>query len=152
MIQGQLRRFELFDQVDDAGVRVLERLFTTRRVRAGGAIIKEGKRGDELYLVLDGNVEVRKRKSASEWSVRRHLIDGQLFGVIALLGDGLRTATCTATDRTLLGVLSKADFEALRADEPAVYVRLMQVLAHQLAKDNRAVRDLLDGAMAHSPA
>ena len=81
-----------------------------RYVPAGGVVVEEGARGDEFFIVLDGECKVTKRGTAGECSPR--LGGGHHFGERALLtmnklgaGAGLRQATVTATrDTTLLRI------------------------------------------------
>ena len=52
-----------------------------------------GGRGDWLYIVVDGQVEVLKRVPGQGDATLRRLGPGDCFGEIALLGDHIRTAT-----------------------------------------------------------
>ena len=66
----------------------------------GEVVFREGDRGDRLYVVMDGEVEVTKRQpDASEVTLRK-LGPGECFGEIALVSDSPRTATV----RTMRGV------------------------------------------------
>ncbi len=63
-------------------------------------IFREGDRGDWLYVLLDGEVEVTRRVPGQGESVLRRLGPGDCFGEIALVSDRPRSATV----RSLTGV------------------------------------------------
>jgi len=59
----------------------------------GQAIFREGDHGDWLYIIEDGEVEVRKNVAGQGETPIRRLGPGDCFGEIALLGDHVRTAS-----------------------------------------------------------
>jgi NADH dehydrogenase len=73
----------------------------------GQAIFREGDHGDWLYIIEEGEVEVRKHVAGQGETPIRRLGPGDCFGEIALLGDHVRTASthsltsanCLAIDR-----------------------------------------------------
>ena len=60
---------------------------------AGQAIFREGDHGDWLYIIEEGEVEVRKQVAGEGEVPIRRLGPGDCFGEIALLGDHVRTAS-----------------------------------------------------------
>jgi len=72
---------------------------------AGQAIFREGDHGDWLYIIEDGQVEVRKAISGQGETPIRRLGPGDCFGEIALLGDHVRTAsTHSLTSANVLAI------------------------------------------------
>jgi CRP-like cAMP-binding protein len=95
-----------------------------RRVGAHTHIVKKGERGDAFYVILDGSVLVEPPGIS--------LGPGHTFGELALLDDGPRTATVTATEETSLLRLPQAKFIKLLKDEPAMAIALLRQLASRL--------------------
>lgn len=93
--------------------------------RAEGAILaKEGESGVGFFLLLEGSAEV-----SVKGETRAALAAGDAFGEIALLDDGPRTATVTATSPVrMLGITAWA-FKALVREHPEMAVKLLEVLA-----------------------
>ena len=72
---------------------------------AGQAIFREGDHGDWLYLIEEGEVEVRKHVLGQGDVAIRRLGPGDCFGEIALLGDHVRTAsTHSLTSANVLAI------------------------------------------------
>jgi NADH dehydrogenase len=84
-----------------------ERAVSIRRehFEPGQAIFKEGDHGDWLYIIEDGEVEVRKVLPGQGETPIRRLGPGDCFGEIALLGDHVRTAsTHSITSANVLAI------------------------------------------------
>ncbi|KAF4317125.1 hypothetical protein BBO99_00008209 [Phytophthora kernoviae] len=78
-------------------------------VNAGDTILTEGSRGDDFYIIADG--EVSCTRGGEEVSAR--LGAGDFFGELALIHDDVRQATVTAMRKTKLLVLDRATFRRL---------------------------------------
>lgn len=86
---------------------------------ANDEIIGEGEKGDALYIITRGQVEVFK-----EGARIAELRDGDFFGEMALLGDQVRTATVKAKIPTTLLRLNRKDVIAHAASDPELKLRL----------------------------
>lgn len=77
-------------------------------------IIREGDKGDEFYIILEGSAKVVDSKHG----VLATMYEGHCFGEMALLSDEPRVASVVATsDKCVVLCLSKASFKsALSAD------------------------------------
>jgi CRP-like cAMP-binding protein len=103
------------------------RLTTETTVPEGRVLTKEGERGAEFAIVLSGTADVVQRgKLVSQLAAGTH------YGEMALLDDGPRTATITATSPMTLAVVARNDFGRLLEDVPAVARAIMRALARRL--------------------
>jgi len=75
---------------------------------SGGWICREGEPADALYILGDGEAEVVKASSSRRNFVVASLTPGVLFGHVAVVTGGLRTASVRAVGATRLLVLSTA--------------------------------------------
>ena len=99
-----------------------------RRVGAGEVVINEGETGNEFFVIMDGQAQVRRggKKVAT-------LGPGQFFGDLAVLDKAPRNATVTAeTPMALLLVLGQREFSALIEEVPGFAHKLLAGLAHRL--------------------
>ena len=99
----------------------------------GAILIKEGKLGHEFFLLLDGEVDVRRkgRKVTS-------LANGTFFGEMALVSARPRNATVTASSPVRVLVVHEQAFRRLLHDSPGIQLKVMQTLADRATENARA--------------
>ena len=102
---------------------------TRQSIAAGGTVIRQGEQGDSLYLVEAGTLEVLINEpfQSAPRSVAV-LGPGAIFGEMALLGDGRRTATVRAISATTLLVLSAQSWRVLAAQFPKATTSLLRIM------------------------
>lgn len=98
---------------------------------AGTEIFHEGQDADAAFLVLEGNVEVRKRTDDGH-KVMATLGNGDVLGEMALFGGDVRSADAVALTDTKAFRLSRADFENRLAGTDAVLRRMVSILVARL--------------------
>ncbi len=101
---AMVARVPLFSKFDASAIADLVSLLRARTVTAGTTLMRKGDRGDAMYFIASGMVEVCNEKL----TVR--LREGEFFGEMALLTREPRTATVTALSSTDLLVLDVDDF------------------------------------------
>jgi CRP-like cAMP-binding protein len=106
----------------------------TRNFAKGKTIFKEGDLGDEFFVIVRGRVEIR--------SGDRHFEtlgpDG-IFGEMALIDDGPRSATAVALTDVTVAPIKENQFLFLVKNTPFFALNVMRVLAHRLRRQNKAV-------------
>lgn len=126
----------MFSACSKKDLMLLRRLGDRAHYSAGDVLVKEGSRGHELFVVLDGEAQVSRgrRKLAI-------LGPGSYFGELAFLDPAPRNATVTAlTDLDAL-VISERELATLLADVPAISRRIMVGMARRLQEaDARPLR------------
>ncbi len=95
---------------------------------AGKDLTREGERGREFFVLLDGAADVRRRgrKVAT-------LGGGDFFGEIALIGNVPRTATVTTSSSARALVVTDRAFRSLIARAPKLQEKVLEALAERLA-------------------
>jgi ATP-binding cassette subfamily B protein len=110
--------------------------FAPQRVAAGSTIISQGDLGDRFYLIARGSVDVLQRDAEGTERRVRVLQDGDHFGELALLGEGVRSASVRAQTPCVLLSLSAQQFERLLAEEPTVKAEVQRVAEDRLITGN----------------
>jgi voltage-gated potassium channel len=123
---AMVARVPLFARLDAASIADLVGILRARTVPAGTTIIRKGERGDAMYLIASGRVEVE----SAAGKVR--LEEGDFFGEIALLSREPRSATVTAMRATDLLILDADDFLRLVDRLPDIGAKV-----HAVAKERR---------------
>lgn len=111
-----LARVELFDGLSEAEIDALAGVCREQTYTAGEEITSQGQPGDELFVVMDGFVEVNRSLPSGEDPPRTmvRLGTGQMFGEMALVDHGMRSATVMAvSDETRILTIHRQDFERL---------------------------------------
>ena len=105
---------ELFEGITPAELQAISLICKEITFKSGEVITRQGETGDDLYIVLDGYVEVLHSGTSPELSPRTivHLGKGQIFGEMALVDHGPRSATVrAASDPTKLLKIHCDEFE-----------------------------------------
>ena len=95
---------------------------------AGKILTREGDRGREFFVLLDGTAEVEKSGEQI-----RTLGAGDFLGEIALVSREPRTATVTTTSPARALVITDRAFRALLDRVPEIQVKVLEALAKRLA-------------------
>jgi CRP/FNR family cyclic AMP-dependent transcriptional regulator len=98
---------------------------------AGKLLTREGDRGREFFVLVDGTAEVRK-----DGELIRTLGPGDFLGEIALISREPRTATVTTTSDVQALVITDQAFASLLDHMPSVEKAVLEALADRLAPDH----------------
>ena len=126
---AMVARVPVFANLDAATITDLVGMLQSRTVPAGTTIVRKGERGDSMFLIASGIVEV----STTAGPVR--LQAGDVFGEMSLLLRAPRSATVTAVKATDLLVLDAADFHRLVDRSPETRARIDDIARSRL-RDN----------------
>ena len=99
-------------------------------VPAGKTLTKEGARGREFMVIVDGAADVRKKGRKINT-----LGSGDFLGEIALISGGPRTATVTTTSESDLLVLTDRAFRQLTRQMPSIHASVVKALSERLQAD-----------------
>ncbi len=122
-----LQSVPLFAELTQPDLDEVARLFKERRFAAGETVTKEGAGGAAFFVIGAGEASV------SIGGVERAtLSSGDYFGEIALIDEGARTATITATTDLVCYGLTLWDFRPLVERHPTIGWKLLQALAQRL--------------------
>ena len=113
-----------------------------RNFAAGTVLFEEGQPGDDMYIVVAGEVEIRRQVGESE-RVLAVLPAGEFFGEMAILNARPRSATAVVRSAARLLVIEGKTFEAMLRARPEVALRIIKSLALRLESANQQVELLL---------
>ncbi|PYQ09911.1 MAG: hypothetical protein DMH00_12230 [Acidobacteria bacterium] len=126
-----LQRVPLFADLTKREVQQIARLFKERRFSSGETVIKEGSGGAAFFVIESGEatVFIRGKKHTT-------LKPDDYFGEIALIDEGTRMATITATSALVCYGLTFWDFRPLVEANGVIGWKLLQRMAKML-RDTR---------------
>ena len=99
---------------------------------AGEVIFRSGDPGSALYLVTRGRASVHIRHDDGDIRLVTFAA-GAVFGELALLDRGPRSATVTAEEDMQGFGLSEASFAVLCREQPNIAIKLLQALGRELS-------------------
>lgn len=117
----------LFSALSAEGLRALLGAFEMITVPAGHHVIEEGEEGAEAYIVARGELEVSRRGNDEDGKgpiVLARLVNGALFGEMALLSRAPRAASVIATRPSIVLVAKRDALEAAAEKRPDVGMEL----------------------------
>jgi len=97
-------------------------------VKGGKHLFKTGDHGDELYLVVRGEVDIRVPTTRHHYKRLAHYGPGTMFGEITFLEPGPRSADAVALRPCELLILDRSGFENLKRAHPAAAVAVLMAL------------------------
>jgi len=125
--QEFLKRIALFRALPDDALEALAEAVEPADCRAGETVIDDGSIGDTLFLVVEGQVAVRK--GSRTLAV---LGPGDYFGEMALIDDAPRAAAVVALTELRLLCLSRLVFQSLTQEHPGVLAELCRLFVRRL--------------------
>jgi serine/threonine protein phosphatase PrpC len=135
-----LANMPLFARLTERELMRVMQAVEVREHKDGEIVIREGDKGDELFIVLDGKVLVSRGEQALT-----QLGPGEFVGEMALIRSVPRSATVTAVGAAELITIRRADFfEILRKEHEVAVKMLWQflgVLADRLDQTSSELHD-----------
>jgi CRP/FNR family transcriptional regulator, cyclic AMP receptor protein len=99
--------------------------------KAGKILIREGDRGREFFILLDGSADVTRR--GKRIATRKA---GDFFGEVALISKRPRNATVTTTAPSVVLVVTDRDFKHLVGQSPQIALKILQAVGERLPDDD----------------
>jgi CRP/FNR family cyclic AMP-dependent transcriptional regulator len=139
---SSLKQADIFYELTPTQLEMVAALCQERRGQAGDIIFEENAASDELYIIVQGEVDIQVDpalvggedvKSLGLVTIAT-LRRGQSFGEVALVDQGLRSASarCAANGTQLL-VIPRDKLILLCDTDPQLGYRMMRNLAADLA-------------------
>jgi CRP-like cAMP-binding protein len=119
------------------GTEELERLLELGEVRElprGELVFREGEPGRELFIVLEGRVEVVARLDTDQQRTLATLGAGDCFGEMSLIDIQRRSASVIATEASRFLVLSTRAFRDLQTWRLESYTLIVLNIAREISR------------------
>jgi CRP-like cAMP-binding protein len=133
-----LARMPLFRPLNDREILRVLQVTDVMAYKDGDTVITQGARGEELFIVLSGTVDVMRGDAKLTT-----LQPGEHVGEMALIRSQPRSATVKSAGESELMVIRRTDFFEILRNEHQLAVKLLWqflgVLADRLADTNRAL-------------
>lgn len=128
-----LKGVDLFSELPGKELLNMVSIAEEVRFREGEDILQEGEPGDSLFVIVKGQVEVhRAGRSIAVLGAR------ETFGEMALLDQGVRSATVTVLEPVIALRIESEPFFELMATKRQIALGVIRILTRRL---RRAISD-----------
>jgi CRP/FNR family cyclic AMP-dependent transcriptional regulator len=135
-----LREVDIFQDLSESQLERVAQICEERVCHIGAVIFEENTASDELYIIADGMVDIRVDPSIlgipsqADPTTITTLRRGQIFGEVALVDQGLRSASARCADNnTKLLVINRDDLISLCDQDFQMGYVLMRNIAADLS-------------------
>jgi CRP/FNR family cyclic AMP-dependent transcriptional regulator len=126
-------------QLDSIGAHLALKVY-----EKGEYVLREGEKGDSLYVILVGQVKVFSvdANDPSREVILKTLGPGEFFGELPLFDQEPRSASVATMERCHLQILSYRAFQRAIEASPDIGQRVMETLARRVRAATRKIGDL----------
>jgi CRP-like cAMP-binding protein len=133
-VQQLLKSISLFRGLNHEQLRRIAQLTYPETYHAADIIFEQDVEGDKMYVVSKGQVEIRVKGSTGAVNSVLILGQGQVFGEMALIDQGTRSATVVALqNETEVYAIAGDEFSALCNGDTAIGYIMMRNIAQDLS-------------------
>lgn len=154
-----LKEVDIFEGLSEEQYERVASICQELHYNKGDVIFEENSKGNELFIINNGRVEIKvsavpESKVEGEGAIATivTLGRGQVFGEVALVDEGLRSATarCVADNSRLYSV-KRSDFMQMCKDAPTIGFIVMRNIAADIAFKIRYTDLMLKGQLVWRP-
>jgi CRP-like cAMP-binding protein len=131
---GFLQNVPLFQSLNNRHLEHLAKRMVERQYAAGQPIVTQGHGGEGFFVVVSGNAEAYRERADGDKVAVNTFGPTDFFGELALLDDGLRTASVVATEPTQCLALTRWDFITALREDAEMAVLILQELAKRFRR------------------
>lgn len=137
-----LQQVPFFRSLNDKALLDLCSITLEQTFPTGTMVIREGDRGDALYILKSGKINVLKRTSAGIDSLITTLSRGAMIGEMAIIDEQPRSASIATTQETTFLIITKNDFKKLLNENPEITFQMFRVTNERLRITNSHLKEL----------
>nr|MBA3804256.1 cyclic nucleotide-binding domain-containing protein [Acidobacteriota bacterium] len=137
---ASLAEIQLFDALNDEDRNALAGVIDSQKVAQGETLFQAGEPGDSLFIVRAGEIELYIKDTVGQKIVLNVSTAGDMFGELALLDSGARTATAVALSDSELLVLDRGDLLLLFQKKPDAALHMLGVMSGMTRKADQLLR------------
>jgi len=139
----RLREIGLFGALSDETLEHLASVLQRKNVAPGTTIFQEGDHGHDMFVVLDGEVEVLKKSRRGRQQRVAILGPSDMLGEMSIIDVQPRSATVRALAPTRLLRIAAEDLDALYRHDLKAYAIVVLNVARDLSRRLRVTDGIL---------
>ena len=132
------RRSGICMKIDKSTFEQQVRFFTQ-----GAVIFKENDEGAEMFIIIQGLVEIRKSTGSSSSKILTTLQKGDMFGEMAIIEKQPRSATAVAIQPTRVLVLNEKLYDSMLLSNPDFARKMNKVLSERIRRADAIIQNIM---------
>lgn len=132
-IYERLSNVPIFAPLSDEETRKLAEASNLRVFAPGESVVRQGQKGDSMFVVHRGTVDVQIEEAGAEAKVLRKLREGDFFGEMGLLTGEPRTATVLTDGETEILEINNLSLKPILEENPELVKSLSRIIEERRA-------------------
>lgn len=132
-----LENLAIFSSLNVDELSTLARHMSYIHLQRGEYLFVEGDPGTFLGFVVNGILEIQKRRESGEYVTLARLTKGASIGEMALIDKSPRSATVIARQAAILVTLTDRAFDLLAEKHPSLAIKMIRKVARLLSLNMR---------------
>lgn len=143
-----LQTIPQFADFSQSELGAFEKAFRVDVFADGHVFMNEGDHADTVYLILEGEIEIRRRRrNKAGYALIDRKRTGEIFGLISLINNEKHGAMAVAIGTVQVASLPQSAFELLFDTHAPIALHFQRLVARQLARDLRRFNEALRTAV-----
>jgi CRP/FNR family cyclic AMP-dependent transcriptional regulator len=109
----------------------------------GAVIFRENEEGTEMFIIIQGQVEIRKATGTSSTKILTTLHSGDMFGEMAVIEKQSRSATAVAVQPTKVLVLNEKLYDSMVGTNPDFARKMNRVLSERIRRADAIIQNIM---------
>ena len=135
-----LAAIRMFEHLNEDDRLALANVIDELKVPEGHTLFQAGDPGDSLFIMQSGQIELFIKDTAGQKIVLTTAQSGDMFGELAMLDTGPRTATALALEESEVLVLDRSDLVLLFRRKPEAALHMLAALSGLTRKADELLR------------
>ena len=150
-LRAFFRKVDVFSGLEGRSLDSVVRVLKQQTVARGQVLFAEGELGRTMYVLQDGEVEVRHQNEDGVSVPIVRLGSGECFGEMALVELEPRSATVVATSKSTVWSLTNLDLWKLFQEDQYAYVIVLQNICRLLSRRLRKADSRISNFLSQPP-
>lgn len=129
-----LQNIPLLNGLKEAELHDFIKILTLKKYQPGEIIFDEHKGGSQLYIILQGKVEISRKTHEDKKQILTILNPSEFFGSLSFMDGKPHSATAKAQVETELAQLQREDFNTFLQEKPHASYKILHVIADSITK------------------
>ncbi len=118
----------------------------TQYMKKGQIILKEGNRSDFAFIIVNGQVEISRKRKDGNVEVIDILGQNDIFGEMGMIDGRPRSATVTALENSKVTMISREDLNIMTRKDPNAWFPIVKAMSARLRRSTTQEKKYLRNA------